>query len=191
MTQLIQVVYISRANFNAAPAEAGIEPTVARILQQSRINNPRLAIGGVLYYGDGCFFQCLEGDADAVEKLLEKLKRDPRHTDFEVVLRRDIKEREFARWSMKYVQVNDPVRNLLAGWGMKRFDPYKMNQERISHLLQLFRELRARQSGTSSMADNSVPDGVDPTTGGGATAVIWLVGGVLVAMAVAVVVVGW
>lgn len=191
MSNLIQVVYISRANFNAAPAESGIEPTVARILQQSRINNPRLGIGGVLYYGDGCFFQCLEGEAAAVEQLLGKLKLDPRHADFEVVLRRDIKEREFARWSMKYVQVNDPVRNLLAGWGMKRFDPYQMNRERIAHLLQLFRELRARQNGASSVNDSSVPEGVDLAFGGGATIMTWVVGAVLFAMAVAVVVVGW
>lgn len=191
MTQLIQVVYISRAKFKAAPAESGIEPTVARILQQSRINNPRLGIGGVLYYGDGCFFQCLEGEAEAVDRLLEKLKLDPRHAEFEVVLRREIKEREFARWSMKYVQVNDPVRNLLAGWGMRSFDPYQMNKERIAHLLQLFRELRARQGGVSSASDSSMPEGADLASGGGATALIWVVGAVLLAMAVAVVVIGW
>ncbi len=186
MTQLIQVVYISRATFKPAPAEAGIEPTVARILQQSRINNPRLGIGGVLYYGDGCFFQCLEGEAEAVDQLLEKLKLDPRHTDFEVVLQRDIKEREFARWSMKYVQVYEPVRNLIAGWGMKRFDPYQLDKERIVHLLRLFRELRARQTG-----DDSAQEAAEASGGRGATLTIWLIGAALFAMAVAVVVVGW
>lgn len=183
MTQLIQVVYISRATFKPAPADSGIEPTVARILQQSRINNPRLGIGGVLYYGDGCFFQCLEGGAEAVEELLEKLKLDPRHTDFEVVLRRDIKEREFARWSMKYVQVKDPVRDLLAGWGMKRFDPYQLDKERIVHLLRLFRELRARQGG-----EDVAQDAAEPSGGAGAAITIWLVGVVLLALAVAVVI---
>ena len=38
MSGLIRLVYASRANFKSSPALQGIEPTVARILMQSRKN---------------------------------------------------------------------------------------------------------------------------------------------------------
>ena len=59
MSSLIRLIYVSRANFEPAKESGGIEPTVARILMQSRRNNPKEQIGGVLYFGDGYFFQCL------------------------------------------------------------------------------------------------------------------------------------
>lgn len=46
------------------PAECGIEPSVARILSQSRLNNARRGLVGALYFGGGgCCFQYLEGRA--------------------------------------------------------------------------------------------------------------------------------
>lgn len=150
MTDLVQVVYISRATFKPMPASGGVEPHVARILQQSRTNNPRLGLGGVLYYGEGCFFQCLEGERTVVEKLLEKLKGDDRHKDFKVVLQRNITERQFTDWSMKYIPTNATVKGMLARAGYDRFDPYQFDQKTIEDLLSTFRELRAQ-------ADKPIP----------------------------------
>ena len=62
MTDLIRIVYISRATFPITPDSDGIEPNVARILSTSRTNNRKNGLVGMLYYGDGCFFQCLEGE---------------------------------------------------------------------------------------------------------------------------------
>ncbi|WP_286807078.1 MULTISPECIES: BLUF domain-containing protein [unclassified Marinimicrobium] len=150
MTDLVQVVYISRATFKAMPASGGVEPHVARILQQSRTNNPRLGLGGVLYYGEGCFFQCLEGEREVVDKMLAKLKGDDRHKDFKVVLQRNITERQFTDWSMKYIPTNAAVKGLLARAGYDRFDPYQFDQKTIEDLLTTFRELRAQ-------ADRAIP----------------------------------
>ena len=61
MSKLVQLIYASRATFAPNLASGGIEKEVGRVLVQSRRNNPKKEIGGVLYYGDGCFFQCLEG----------------------------------------------------------------------------------------------------------------------------------
>lgn len=141
MSQLIQLVYISRANFQPGPAEAGVEPVVARILQQSRTNNPKRGIGGVLYYGDGCFFQCLEGEQEVVLKLVEKLKRDSRHKDFRIVQKGPVTARHFSDWSMKYIPVSDAVKSLLESRGHKRFDPYQFDRKTHEQLLHLFRSL--------------------------------------------------
>lgn len=151
MTDLVQVVYISRATFKPMPASGGVEPHVARILQQSRINNPKLELGGVLYYGEGCFFQCLEGERAVVDTLLAKLKGDDRHKDFKIVLQRSITEREFTDWSMKYIPTNATVKGLLARVGYNRFDPYQFDQKTIENLLSTFREMRAQ-------AERSIPN---------------------------------
>ena len=46
VSDLVQIVYVSRSTFTAMPAELGIEPSVARILAQSRINNARRGLVG-------------------------------------------------------------------------------------------------------------------------------------------------
>lgn len=152
MGNLVQVVYISRATFEPMPSSGGVEPHVARILQQSRINNPRQGLGGVLYYGEGHFFQCLEGESHVVEALLQKLERDDRHKDFKVVYRKAIAERQFTDWSMKYIPTNDVVKRLLRERGHRRFDPYQFDQNMVLRLLAAFRELRESTTDSSSGA---------------------------------------
>jgi hypothetical protein len=38
----------------------------------------------VLVFADGFFAQCLEGEAFSVEQRIAAIRRDPRHTDFDV-----------------------------------------------------------------------------------------------------------
>ena len=73
MSRLIQIIYISRSSFITTTNSTEIEPNVARILAKSRVNNRKNGLVGVLYFGDGCFFQCLEGEETEVDKLYSKL----------------------------------------------------------------------------------------------------------------------
>lgn len=151
MSDLVQVVYVSRATFKPMPTAAGgVEPHVARILQQSRTNNPRLGIGGVLYYGEGSFFQCLEGERPVVEALIEKLRMDDRHKDFRIIHQVDIEERQFTDWSMKYIPTSDVVKGLLKQAGYQRFDPYQFDGAMVRKLLKTFRELNAQNADVGS-----------------------------------------
>ena len=140
MSDLIQIVYVSRSTFPVMPAERGIEPSVARILAQSRINNPRRGLVGALYFGDGCFFQCLEGRAADVDRLYAALLDDPRHTDLKVLSRRPIERTGFASWSMKYVPLDAPMRALLAERGLSTFDPYRFDEATVARVLALLRD---------------------------------------------------
>ncbi|UGB37208.1 BLUF domain-containing protein [Frateuria soli] len=139
MPDLVQIIYISRSTFAPMPAERGIEPSVARILAQSRINNARRGLVGALYFGDGCFFQCLEGRADAVDALCAALLRDPRHTDLRVLERRAIERTSFSEWSMKYVPLDAPMRALLRRRGLARFDPYQFDRAAVAMVLDMLR----------------------------------------------------
>jgi len=136
-SDLVQIVYISRSTFTAMPAERGIEPSVARILAQSRINNARRGLVGALYFGDGCFFQCLEGRAEAVDRLYDALLNDPRHTDLKVLTRRTIPRTGFSSWAMKYVPLDADMKALLAEFGMERFDPYRFDADAVARVLEM------------------------------------------------------
>ena len=137
MTNLIQMIYISRSTFTPAEITNGIEPNVARILLKSRANNKKNGLVGVLYFGNGCFFQCLEGAAEAVDKLYETLLKDTRHKDLKVLSRKPIDVLSFSNWSMKHVPLEDEMTKLLKSQGFKTFDPYNFNAEMTKNAMEL------------------------------------------------------
>lgn len=149
MSNLIQIVYISRSTFAPTNMTTGIEPNVARILAKSRVNNRKRELVGVLYFGDGCFFQCLEGEKEVVEDLYKKLEQDDRHTDLKILSSKPIAERSFAEWSMKYVPLEEPMKSLMLSNGYPQFDPYRFDAEMIEKVLNLL-----LVSGTESAPDN-------------------------------------
>lgn len=155
MAELQQLVYISRAAFAPSREGLGVEPEVGRILVQSRLNNPRRGLVGALYYGDGCFFQCLEGSSEAIDALYATLLSDPRHRDLKVVYRRSIGATSFSEWAMKYVPGAHEVRSLLKRHGMSRFDPYRFEQAAIRDMVTLLhRGVEGKPSGAPP-ADSS------------------------------------
>lgn len=137
MTDLIRIVYISRATFTTASPADGVEPTVSRILSSSRANNRKNGLVGMLYYGDGCFFQCLEGETSKVRALYNTLLKDPRHTDLKILASEPIKRLSFPDWSMKYVPVDQHMRKLLEEHGFEHFDPYRFDHHLIERVMQL------------------------------------------------------
>lgn len=122
---LIALSYCSRASFSVAPRGYGVHPEVNRILVHSRRHNRKRGIGGVLHFGDGCFFQYLEGSADAVDGLFAKICRDARHHDVQRLTRRPIGSRRFEAWSMKFVAIERVIEELLRRHQLDRFDPYQ------------------------------------------------------------------
>ena len=99
MSNFQRLVYSSHAAFPEDQSEGGINRNVARILMQSRRNNPRTGLVGALYFGDGNFFQCLEGEAEAIDTLCETIRLDPRHRGMKVLGRHPIEARSFSVWA--------------------------------------------------------------------------------------------
>ena len=91
----------------------------------------------MLYFGDGCFFQCLEGAAEAVDTLYEKLLNDTRNKDLKILSRKSIDTLSFSNWSMKYVPLEDEMTKILNFQGLKTFDPYSFNAETTKKALGL------------------------------------------------------
>ncbi|MEM1264049.1 MAG: BLUF domain-containing protein [Pseudomonadota bacterium] len=92
---MLQLAYISEAadDFHIADLPA--------LMQTARKNNRNTGLTGMLLHERKMFMQILEGDAAAIDALLEELHADPRHKNIEIVYRNDeLREREFGRWTM-------------------------------------------------------------------------------------------
>ena len=137
MQKLVQIIYISRSTFENTIALNKIEPNVMRILAKSRINNRKNGLVGVLYFGDGAFFQCLEGDEEAINTLLAKLEKDTRHTDIKLISRKYVSRLSFPDWAMKYAFFDEKIGKYLKENGFQRFDPYSFTPEMTLNILGL------------------------------------------------------
>lgn len=84
------------------------------LLSQSRRNNLRDGLTGLLLYGDGSFMQLLEGPEEAVDRTYERILNDPRHRHLIKVDDTRSGERLFGSWSMGY-------HRLAAGDGLEGF----------------------------------------------------------------------
>ncbi len=140
MSQLCQLVYASRARLDSNGARGVVSPEVARILTQSRRNNKPLQVGGVLCFGDDCFFQCLEGERDVVERLYERIEKDPRHRDVMLLRKETVHHRQYRLWAMKYFSVEKSIRAFLDAKGLDGFDPFELDDRGIDGLLEILRE---------------------------------------------------
>ena len=62
-------------------SDADLLQDLKDILTTSRAFNQQRHIHGVLYYSEGIFFQCLEGEREQLHALFDRIKQDPRHSD--------------------------------------------------------------------------------------------------------------
>lgn len=90
-----QLVYVSRS-------VRGVNSAIGMsdILAEARPNNARDGITGCLTAIDGRFVQVVEGEADRLDDLINRLLRDERHTELRVLERRTVAERAFPQWDM-------------------------------------------------------------------------------------------
>lgn len=63
-------------------------------------------ISGMLVFNGTHFLQIIEGDPRAIDELVERLRRDRRHSGFEIRDERQVEERSFPDWSMELVRVS-------------------------------------------------------------------------------------
>ncbi|USU09652.1 BLUF domain-containing protein [Sphingomonadaceae bacterium OTU29MARTA1] len=90
-----QLVYISSIR-----RQAIVDPVT--ILAQSRRNNARARVTGLLFFDGKRFLQALEGDDASVDTTFARIQQDDRHHALVVLSNRDIERREFGEWAMAY-----------------------------------------------------------------------------------------
>lgn len=97
------IAYVSTAT------EPFDDEQLAGLLTRSRRSNDDRDLTGMLLHRRGRFFQVLEGPADAVDALMARIRRDPRHGDVRVLLSEQIDERRFSEWTMGYEPIGIPA----------------------------------------------------------------------------------
>ena len=112
------------------------------ILTEALNFNSRNAIFGALYYGNGYFVQCLEGDRNKIEDLFyKKILKDPRHKNCEVLYFEDVNDRLFSDWHMKYANIQQDILGFFAEHNLDEFNPYTLNAETIPQFIQILASL--------------------------------------------------
>lgn len=66
----------------------------------------------MLWFDGSNFAQVLEGDHDSVGETIGRIRVDPRHTDLQVVVDREVRARAFGDWGM--VQSDDGPEGMMA-----------------------------------------------------------------------------
>ena len=75
---------------------------IHKMLKKARLYNVQLGITGCLLYYEGEFIQYLEGNQIKVLELFDKIKKDKRHTDIELISYAERDSREFSNWEMAF-----------------------------------------------------------------------------------------
>lgn len=135
---LVRLMYASRAT------EPVKNDTLVAILKKSTTNNPPLGVTGVLCFSGDVFLQVLEGGRSKVSTLYNKIARDPRHRDVELLSYDEVDERCFAGWAMGQANLSRLNPALLIKYSESAtLDPYSVSAK-VSRAL--FSELVATAS---------------------------------------------
>lgn len=136
---MIQVSYVSRA------AEPMSSADLLALLHECRTNNAENNVSGLLLHGNGTFLQTIEGEAEVVDPLYERIFADKRHEEIALIYRREITDRQYSGWSMGFDEISDEsLKNIegLRNFGAVDFDFPTLtgNREVVETLLEHYRE---------------------------------------------------
>ena len=135
---MLSLVYISSAKGEFSAAD------LVALLEQSRENNARLGITGMLLYKDGNFMQVLEGPDDVVRQLVKTIAADDRHHGIIQLLEWQIEQRQFPDWTMGFKDLNDPALRENPGYSEFMNQPldspmFRTEPSKARKLLEVFR----------------------------------------------------
>ena len=98
-TDLCQLVYISRITSTGLSSPSTLNDISEIAIERNQTDE----ITGILCYGNGYFFQCVEGSEQALTNLKNRLLADERHKDMEILDFSAIDERRFSSWSLRSI----------------------------------------------------------------------------------------
>jgi len=98
-TNLYQFIYISRITSIGLSGAS----TLNDIAEVSIAHNKAENISGILCYGNGYFFQYIEGSEQALTNLKNRILKDSRHKEVQTLEFSAITERRFTGWSLRSI----------------------------------------------------------------------------------------
>ena len=106
---LCQLVYLSHITSTGLASASTLNDIAEVAIKHNKADN----ITGILCYGNGYFFQYVEGTEQALTNLKNRLLIDDRHKDLKILDFSAIDERRFEGWSLRSItlerwMVNEP-----------------------------------------------------------------------------------
>ena len=126
------IVYSSEVTSDQA-----IEGMLENITSVAKKNNPKEEITGILFFHNQRFLQVIEGPKENLLTLLEKLKKDSRHHNLEILIDEPIPKRSFGKWNMDSFNL-DAQENFNLEHLKEIRDLYKSNFTMNSDVLVMF-----------------------------------------------------
>lgn len=131
---MFTIAYVSKASWKMSRQE------LLLLLLDSRNNNYKHKITGLLVYAGGYFVQVIEGDKHDIEKLFTNIRNDRRHNEVRTLIRQEVDERTFRDWSMGFVEaIDQEMDNILGLSGFFKvdyeYDALVRENEKIYQLL--------------------------------------------------------
>ena len=116
---LHRAIYVSDAVGGAATSLL----VLAEILGASDRNNRRDGLTGVLMRHGGRFIQAVEGRRADVDRLMDRLRADPRHENIRLLSDQDVSTRLFPEWPMTLAQMTPAAERVLNGARLDQLNP--------------------------------------------------------------------
>ncbi len=131
---LHRLLYCSRAIPNLSYQD------LKDILEKSEKNNSLVGITGMLCYGNSMFLQVLEGSRQNLTQTYNRIARDARHMDAELIDFSEAESRQFQIWSMKVVELGTYAPEKMQAIYLKyasepTFSPQTMNPRQCLNFL--------------------------------------------------------
>ena len=115
---LQRAIYVSDATDQAGPNLLSL----AEILGVSDANNRRDHVTGVMAYHRGQFIQVIEGRRADLDRLIRRLKADPRHSNLRFLTDGAVAERRHGQTPMLRVSLNAEAHEVLGGAALSDLD---------------------------------------------------------------------
>jgi hypothetical protein len=148
---LAHLIYRSRSTL----ARRSTDPKIAlsAILHQSRRNNERHGLTGVLLFDGETFVQAIEGPLECLETVYEAIACDQRHEDVEVMELSMIDRREYGDWTMAYIAAGASDQQFLRPFVSRQAEPSPLLANMLSQTVR--RMLAEHQAAAAGVAESS------------------------------------
>lgn len=133
---LHQFMYISRITSTGLSGASTLNDIAEVAIKNNKIN----AITGIICYGNGYFFQYVEGTEQALTNLKNVLLVDDRHKDLKILEFSAIDQRRFQKWSLRSIVIERWLFKEPKLKALMPFKPYNWSLTETKEFLNTFQD---------------------------------------------------
>ncbi len=149
-SDLYQLVYISRITSTGLSGAS----TLNDIAKAAIKNNTADDVTGILCYGNGYFFQCIEGSEQALTNLKNRILMDDRHKDMQTLGFSAISKRRFTGWSLRSMTLERWMLSDSKIKALMPFKPYEWASNQWHQFLDVLQDYYEEQKMSGDNGDN-------------------------------------